>query len=146
MRSLGLLDTHASLIVPGLASAIGIFMLRQFFLSIPRELEDAARVDGAGYWRIYWDIVLPLSKPALATLGVFLFIWTWTDFITPLIFLTSPEKYTLTVGQAFINDARSSDWERLMAANVMSLIPLLIVYLAAQRHIVQGVALTGLKG
>nr|MBA2724467.1 carbohydrate ABC transporter permease [Actinomycetota bacterium] len=103
MRSLGLLDSHASLIIPALASAIGIFMLRQFFLSIPRELEDAARVDGAGYWRIYWDVILPLSKPALATLGVFLFIWTWTDFITPLIFLSSPEKYTLTVGQAFIN-------------------------------------------
>lgn len=146
MRSLGLLDTHAALIVPSLASAIGIFMLRQFFLTIPRELEDAARVDGAGYWRIYWDIVLPLSKPALATLAVFLFIWTYSDFITPLIFLNSADKFTIPVGQAFINDTRSSDWERLMAANVMSLIPLLIVYLAAQRHIVQGVTLTGLKG
>jgi multiple sugar transport system permease protein len=146
MRSFGLLDTHAAIIIPGMASAIGIFMLRQFFLSIPRELEDAARVDGAGYWRIYWDVVLPLSKAALATLAVFLFIWTWSDFVTPLIFLSSPEKLTLTVGQAFINDARNSDWERLMAANTMALIPLLVVYLAAQRYIVQGISLTGLKG
>jgi multiple sugar transport system permease protein len=146
MRSLGLLDTHAAIIIPSMASAIGIFMLRQFFLSIPRELEDAARVDGAGYWRIYWDIVLPLSKPALATLAVFLFIWTWSDFFTPLIFLNSPEKLTLPVGLAFINDARSSDWERLMAGNALSLVPLLFVYVAAQRYIVQGVTLTGLKG
>jgi multiple sugar transport system permease protein len=146
MRSLGLLDTHAGIIIPSMASAIGIFMLRQFFLSIPRELEDAARVDGAGYWRIYWDIVLPLSKPALATLAVFLFIWTWSDFFTPLIFLNSPEKLTLPVGLAFINDRFSSDWERLMAGNTLSLMPLLLVYVAAQRYIVQGVTLTGLKG
>lgn len=146
MRSLGLLDTHAAIIIPSMASAIGIFMLRQFFLSIPRELEDAARVDGAGYWRIYWDVVLPLSKPALATLAVFLFIWTWSDFFTPLIFLNSPEKLTLPVGLAFINDRFSSDWERLMAGNTLSLVPLLFVYVAAQRYIVQGVTLTGLKG
>jgi multiple sugar transport system permease protein len=146
MRQLNLLDTHAALVIPGMASAIGIFMLRQFFLTIPRELEEAARVDGAGYWRIYRDIILPLSGPAIATLGVFLFIWNWGDFISPLILLNSPEQFTLPVGLALLNDARSTDWERLMAGNVVSLIPLLIVYVLAQRRIVEGIATTGLKG
>lgn len=146
MRQIGFLDTHEALIVPALASAIGIFMLRQFFLSIPRELEDAARVDGAGYFRIYRDIILPLSKPALATLAVFLFIWNWSDFLSPLIMLNTPKNFTLTLGMAFVNDSRSTDWERLMAGNVISLIPMLIVYIAAQRQIVQGITLTGLKG
>jgi multiple sugar transport system permease protein len=146
MRQLNLLDTHAALVIPGMASAIGIFMLRQFFLTIPRELEEAARVDGAGYWRIYRDIILPLSGPAIATLGVFLFIWNWGDFISPLILLNSPEQFTLPVGLALLNDARSTDWERLMAGNMVSLIPLLIVYILAQRRIVEGIATTGLKG
>jgi multiple sugar transport system permease protein len=145
MQNLGLLDTHTSLILPALASAIGIFMLRQFFLSLPRELEEAARVDGAGYWRIYWDIILPLSKPALATFAVFLFIWTWGDFLGPLIYLSTDSKFTLPVGLALLNDQYNSDWERLMAGNVVGLIPLVVVYAAAQRYIVQGVALTGLK-
>jgi multiple sugar transport system permease protein len=145
MQNLGLLDTHASLILPALASAIGIFMLRQFFLSLPRELEEAARVDGAGYWRIYWDIILPLSKPALATFAVFLFIWTWSDFLGPLIYLSTDSKFTLPVGLALLNDQYNSDWERLMAGNVVGLIPLVIVYVAAQRYIVQGIALTGIK-
>ena len=145
MQNLGLLDTHASLILPALASAIGIFMLRQFFLSLPRELEDAARVDGAGYWRIYWDIILPLSKPALATFAVFLFIWTWGDFLGPLIYLSTDSKFTLPVGLALLNSQYNSDWERLMAGNVVGLIPLVIVYVAAQRYIVQGIALTGIK-
>jgi multiple sugar transport system permease protein len=145
MQNLGLLDTHASLIIPALASAIGIFMLRQFFLSLPRELEEAARVDGAGYWRIYWDIILPLSKPALATFAVFLFIWTWGDFLGPLIYLSTDSKFTLPVGLALLNSQYNSDWERLMAGNVVGLIPLVIVYVAAQRYIVQGIALTGIK-
>ena len=145
MQNLGLLDTHSSLILPALASAIGIFMLRQFFLSLPRELEEAARVDGAGYWRIYWDIILPLSKPALATFSVFLFIWTWSDFLGPLIYLSTDSKFTLPVGLALLNDQYNSDWERLMAGNVVGLIPLVIVYAAAQRYIVQGIALTGIK-
>jgi multiple sugar transport system permease protein len=146
IRQFGLLDTHAALIIPGLASAIGIFMLRQFFLTIPRELEEAARVDGAGYWRIYRDIIIPLSGPALATLAVFLFIWNWSDFLSPLIMLSSPEQFTLPVGLALLNDARSSDWERLMAGNTISLIPLLVVYILAQRRIVEGIATTGIKG
>lgn len=146
MRQLGLIDTHAALVIPGMASAIGIFMLRQFFLTIPRELEEAARVDGAGYWRIYRDIILPLSGPAIATLAVFLFIWNWSDFLSPLVLLNTPEQYTLPVGLALLNDARSTDWERLMAGNVVSLLPLLVVYILAQKRIVEGIATTGLKG
>jgi multiple sugar transport system permease protein len=143
---LGWIDTHQALIVPGLASAIGIFMLRQFFLTIPRELEDAARVDGAGYWRIYRDIIIPLSGPAMATLAVFLFIWNWGDFFSPLVLMNSPPNFTITLGMAFLNDSRSTDWERLMAGNVISLLPLLLVYMLAQKRIVEGIATTGLKG
>jgi multiple sugar transport system permease protein len=145
-RELGWLDTHTSLIVPAMASAFGIFMLRQFFLSIPRELEDAARVDGASYWRIYRDIILPLSGPAIATLTVFLFIWNWNDFLSPLIMLNTPEKYTIQLGLSFVNDSRSTDWNRLMSGNLIALTPLLVVYALAQRHLVQGISLTGLKG
>ncbi|HEX2236534.1 MAG TPA: carbohydrate ABC transporter permease [Actinomycetota bacterium] len=145
-RQLGWIDTHTALIVPSMASAFGIFMLRQFFLTIPRELEDAARVDGASYWRIYRDIVLPLSGPAIATLTVFLFIWNWNDFLSPLIMLNTPPKYTIQLGLAFVNDARSTDWNRLMSGNLISLTPLLVVYALAQRHLVQGITLTGLKG
>ncbi|MBA3349056.1 MAG: carbohydrate ABC transporter permease [Actinobacteria bacterium] len=143
---IGWIDTHQALIVPGLASAIGIFMLRQFFLTIPHELEDAARVDGAGYWRIYRDIIIPLSGPALATLAVFLFIWNWSDFFSPLVLMNSPPNFTITLGMAYLNDARSTDWERLMAGNVISLIPLILVYMLAQKRIVEGIATTGLKG
>ncbi|MBA2274447.1 MAG: carbohydrate ABC transporter permease [Actinobacteria bacterium] len=143
---IGWIDTHQALIVPGLASAIGIFMLRQFFLTIPHELEDAARVDGAGYWRIYRDIIIPLSGPALATLAVFLFIWNWSDFFSPLVLMNSPPNFTITLGMAFLNDSRSTDWERLMAGNVISLIPLILVYMLAQKRIVEGIATTGLKG
>lgn len=145
-RQLGWIDTHTALIVPAMASAFGIFMLRQFFLTIPRELEDAARVDGASYWRIYRDIVLPLSGPAIATLTVFLFIWNWNDFLSPLIMLNTPPKYTVQLGLAFVNDSRSTDWNRLMSGNLISLMPLLVVYAVAQRHLVQGISLTGLKG
>lgn len=143
---IGWIDTHQALIVPGLASAIGIFMLRQFFLTIPHELEDAARVDGAGYWRIYRDIIIPLSGPALATLAVFLFIWNWSDFFSPLVLMNSPPNFTITLGMAFLNDTRSTDWERLMAGNVISLLPLILVYMLAQKRIVEGIATTGLKG
>ncbi len=143
---IGWIDTHQALIVPGLASAIGIFMLRQFFLTIPHELEDAARVDGAGYWRIYRDIIIPLSGPALATLAVFLFIWNWSDFFSPLVLMNSPPNFTITLGMAFLNDSRSTDWERLMAGNVISLLPLVLVYMLAQKRIVEGIATTGLKG
>nr|MBA2366524.1 carbohydrate ABC transporter permease [Actinomycetota bacterium] len=94
---------------------------------------------------IYWDIILPLSKPALATFAVFLFIWTWSDFLGPLIYLSTDSKFTLPVGLALLNDQYNSDWERLMAGNVVGLIPLVIVYAAAQRYIVQGIALTGIK-
>ena len=142
-RRMGWIDTHTALVVPAMASAIGIFMLRQFFLTIPRELEDAARVDGAGYWRVYWDIVLPLSGPAIATLAVFLFIWNWGDFLSPLIMLNSSPKYTIQLGLAFVNDAHSTDWNRLMAGNVLALIPLVVVYMLAQKHIVQSISLTG---
>jgi len=146
MRWLGLTDTEWALILPGLGSAFGIFLLRQFFLGLPREIEEAARVDGAGYLRIFWSIVLPMARPALATLAVFTFIGVWGDFLWPLIVLDSTDNMTLTVGLNYLNSAYSTDWARLMAGDVISLVPLMVVYAAVQRQFVQGIAMTGLKG
>lgn len=146
MRNLGWIDTYWALIMPGLAGAFGTFLLRQFFMTLPRELEDAARVDGASYWRIFRSIVLPLSGPALATVGVFTFIEKWDDFIWPLVVINSTEKMTLPLGLAYLNSARSTDWTRLMAGDVVSLIPMILVFAFAQRYFVRGISLTGLKG
>jgi multiple sugar transport system permease protein len=146
MRNLNWIDTYWALIMPGLAGAFGTFLLRQFFMTLPRELEDAARVDGASYWRIFRSIVLPLSGPALATVGVFTFIEKWNDFIWPLVVINSTEKMTLPLGLAYLNSARSTDWTRLMAGDVVSLIPMILVFAFAQRYFVRGISLTGLKG
>jgi multiple sugar transport system permease protein len=146
MRELTWLDTHWALVVPSVSSALGVFLLRQYFMTIPRELEDAARIDGAGYLRVYLTIILPLSLPALASIGIFFFIWTWGDFLWPLIVINTPENMTLPVGMALVNDVHTTDWERLMAGNVISLIPLVVVYLVAQRYFQRGITLTGIKG
>ena len=146
ISKLGWVDTYQGLMVPQLSSAFGIFLLRQFFLSLPREIEDAARIDGASYWRIYRSILLPLSVPALLAFGVFSFIGMWGDFLWPLIVINSPEKMTLTVGLNYLNSSYTTDWTRLMAGDVISLLPLLVVYALAQRHFIQGISMTGLKG
>lgn len=146
MRYLGWIDTHYALIVPGLASAFGTFLLRQFFLTIPSELEDAARIDGARYWQIYLRIILPLSGPALATLGVFTFMGVWNDFIWPLIVINTPELMTLPVGLGFVNDVRNTDWARLMAGDMIMLAPTVVLFICAQRYFVRGITFTGMKG
>jgi multiple sugar transport system permease protein len=148
IQKLGWVDTKMALTVPFLfGSAFGTFLLRQFFQTIPTELEDAARIDGAGYLRTYFSIVLPLAKPALATLGVFVFLNFWNDFFWPLIVINTNENRTLQVGLAVLSRGMfGTDWTALMGGTVISLVPVLTIFFAAQRYFVQGITLTGLKG
>lgn len=146
VRQLGMIDTLGALIVPNLAGAFGIFMLRQFFLTLPIELEEAARIDGASRLGVLLKIVLPLSGPALATLAVITFLWTWNDFFWPLITIYSANNMTLQLGLATFQGAHQTNTNLLMAANVMSVLPMLLVFFVAQRFFIRGIATTGLKG
>ena len=141
------IDTFIPLIVPAFfGNSFFIFLLRQFFRGIPRELEDAARVDGAGIVRIFAQIVLPLTKPALAVVTIFTFIGVWDDYLGPLIYLNSESNYTLTLGlQLFLNQY-ASRWDLLMAASTVVSIPVVLAFLFLQRYFIEGVTLTGLKG
>lgn len=143
---LGWLDTLTVVIVPGAASAFGVFFLRQFFLSIPAELEEAAVLDGANHWQIFTKVLLPLSKPALATLAVLSFLTNWNDFLWPIYVLFSPERLTLPAGLGLLQGAYVSDYPVIMAGAVLASVPVLILFVAAQRHIIQGVSRSGLKG
>lgn len=146
LRKLGWIDTYYALILPGIFTAYGTFLLRQFFLTIPRDLEEAAIIDGCGLFRIYWKIILPLSKPALATLATFTFLGSWNDFMWPLI-VTNPMKMkTLPVGLASFQWLYSTDWTLFMAVSVIVLVPVLIVYIFNQRFFVRSIAMTGIKG
>ena len=148
MKYLGWLNTHRPLWVPAwTGSAFGVFLLRQFYMTIPEELEDAAKVDGASYVRIWWTIFLPLSKPALATLAVFTFLGSWNELLRPLLYLTDRELYTVQIGLAFFRGYMDQvDITGLMAASVVSIVPTVVLLVVAQRYFVQGIALTGLKG
>jgi len=145
MRMARLTDTYWALILPGLFSAYGTFLLRQFFMTVPTELEDAARIDGAGPFSIYWRIIMPLSKPALATLGTFVFLHTWNDFLWPLIVIDDLGKKTLPIGLAHFQGPYLTEWHLLMAASVIVMFPVLIVFVIGQRYFVRGIALSGLK-
>lgn len=146
MRYFGWVDTHYSLIIPNLVSAFGTFLMRQFFLTIPNELEDAARIDGCTPFGTFWRIFLPLSKPVVATLGVFVFMGTWNDFIRPLVFINSIPKMTVPLGLSAMQGMYSTDWPVLMAGAFISLLPVLTAFLFAQEYFVRGVTLSGLKG
>jgi ABC-type glycerol-3-phosphate transport system permease component len=139
-------NTLLPLTVPRLlGSAFDIFLLRQFFLGIPNELQDAALIDGAGHGRIWWSVMLPLSKPALATVGIFSFLGAWNDFLGPLIYLNSQELYTLALGlQVFLSE-HSNQWGLLMAASTMMVVPIIVVFFFAQKQFIQGITLTGMK-
>lgn len=139
------LNTYQGLIVPRATSAFGIFLLRQFFVGVPRELDAAARIDGAGEFRIYWSIMLPLAKPALATLAVFLFMNNWNDFLWPLVITSSIDMRTLPAGLALFSGQFVIEHAVLMAGATLSLLPLAIAFLLAQRYFVQGIATTGIK-
>ena len=146
LRYLGWIDTYKALILPGIFSAYGTFMLRQFFLTLPKDLEDAAKIDGCSYRRIFWHIILPLSKPALATLTTFTFMGSWMNLMWPLIVVNTHTKYTLPVGLAYFQGVHGTDWTLLMAASMMMILPILIVFLFNQRFFVEGIKLTGIKG
>ncbi|MFW6695309.1 carbohydrate ABC transporter permease [Streptomyces sp. MAR4 CNX-425] len=145
VRQLGMLDSYAALIIPPLFNAFGIFLLRQFYLGIPRELEEAAIADGAGYWRIYWSIILPLSRPILAALSVFFFLANWNAFAWPLV-ATSSEDLTVTqVGIASFTTQYGSNWNYILAAAVVAVIPMLMLFLFFQRQMVESIKTSGLK-
>lgn len=145
LNGLGWLDTPLALIVPAGAGAFGVFLLHQFFQAIPRDLEEAAELDGCGKFGIYWHIMLPLSKPALATLGIFTFIASWNDFLGPLIFLDSVENFTLPVGVALFQTAYLAEYGLTLAASVICTLPVLVVFLIFHRHIIRGISMSGLK-
>lgn len=147
MKYLGWLDSYKGLIIPQIFmfSAFGTFLLRQFFLSIPKALEEAAFIDGAGYFRVFWQIILPQAKPALATLTIFSFMQSWNNFLWPLIVVNSKQLMTLPLGLSLLQGRWATDWNLMMAGVVISVLPILIVYLFAQRYFVKGITLSGLK-
>ncbi len=144
---LGWVNTFLPLIVPWFfGGAFYTFLLRQFFTSIPAELSDAAFIDGCSHLRIWWSIILPLSRPALATVAVFTFLFTWNDFMGPLLYLTKERMFTLQVGLQYFRMQYRVDWQELMAASLVVLTPTLVIFFLGQRFFVQGITLTGLKG
>ena len=146
VRDLGWLDSYPALIVPRLVSAFGIFLMRQHYLAIPRDLEESALLDGASRLRIWRDVFVPLSGPAFATLGIFAFLFAWNDFLWPLLITTSPEMRTVQLGLAMFTGRYGTEWTLLMAGAVTATIPALLVFVAGQRWFVRGVAATGVKG
>jgi multiple sugar transport system permease protein len=147
IRQLNLMDSHWALILPSITSAFGVFLLRQHFMALPQELIDAAKIDGAGYLRIYWQILLPLTGPALSALGIFTFLGSWNNFVGPLLFLRSWENYTFPIAIATLQGYMGSGNQSEVLAGIMiSILPILVIFLLAQRWIVQGAAITGMKG
>lgn len=146
MRSLGLADTHLAIIILQAFSAFGVFLMRQFYEGIPDSLCEAARIDGMNEYQIYAQIMLPLSKPALSTLIIFTFVNTWNDFLGPLIYLTSESKKTLQIGLKMFISQYSAEYGLIMAASVLSLIPVLVVFLALQKYFVAGITTGAVKG
>ena len=145
MQRLGWVDTYPGLIAPSIVSAFGVFLLRQAMLSVPREYEEAAVLDGATHWTIFRHVVLPMIGPALATLGVFATMSTWNSFLWPLFVTRDERLMTLPVGLALLHGRYTTEWSMVMAGAIISVVPIILVYLAAQRAFVRGVALSGLK-
>ena len=147
-NKLGWVKTYLPLVVPPFfGPAYSIFLLRQFFMTINHELDEAAEVDGAGFFRIYWQIILPLAKPALAAIGIFAFMYYWNDFMGPLIYLSDSNKFTLALGVNYLRSMRGGgDFSIQMAASVMFVLPCIVLFFIAQRYIVQGIVTTGIKG
>ncbi len=145
LREMHLISTYWGVILPGMASIFGIFLVRQYALSIPDELLDAARIDGASEFRIYSEIVLPLCRPILVTLAIFTFLGTWNDFLWPLVVLTDQSKYTLPVALANLFGEHVQDTELMMAGSVLTVLPVLLLFLFLQRHYIQGLLMGGVK-
>ncbi|MGH2560496.1 MAG: carbohydrate ABC transporter permease [Thermomicrobiales bacterium] len=146
MRYLGWINTYQGLIIPTAFTALGTFLLRQYFLSIPRELEEAARVDGASYFEVWWRIIMPLSSPALATLAVFSFMGSWNSFLWPFVMVSTSEMRTLTVALRSFQTDYGTEWGLLMAGSLIAMVPMVVIFLAAQKYFVRGIATTGFGG
>ena len=146
MKTLHLVNTYWGAILPALASVFGIFLIRQFMLSIPQDLLEAARIDGASELKIYWSVVMPLARPILATLAIYTFMTTWNDFMWPLIVLSDQKRYTLPVALASLVGEHALDIELMMAGSVVTVLPVLLLFLALQRHYIAGLTAGGIKG
>ncbi|WP_147675150.1 carbohydrate ABC transporter permease [Numidum massiliense] len=146
VRELGWFDTLYALIVPGIFSAFGVFLLRQFFMSIPKELDEAAKIDGCSYFGIYWRIILPLAKPALVSLAIFTILASWNDFLWPLVVTSSDEMRVLSIGIASFQGQYATQYPLLMAGALMASLPMIVIFIVLQRYFIEGIALTGVKG
>jgi len=146
LKTVGLVNTYWGVILPSMATIFGIFLIRQFMISIPDDLIDAARIDGASEWRIYWSIILPLARPVLVTLAIFAFMSAWNDFMWPLIVLTDSTRYTLPVAVANLVGEHVQDTELMMASSVLTVLPVLLLFLALQRHYIAGIMVGSVKG
>ncbi|MGO4496669.1 carbohydrate ABC transporter permease [Paenibacillus sp. 2RAB27] len=143
---LGLFNSLWGIIIPPAATPTGVFLIRQYLLSVPDELLEAARIDGAGEWKIYWKIILPLSKPVLSVLAIFSFMWRWDDFLWPLIVISDPRKYTIQLALSNFMGEYNVDWGSLLAMSVVTMIPVLAVFISFQRYFVKGMVTSGMKG
>jgi multiple sugar transport system permease protein len=144
-EGLGWYNTYQGLIIPGVASAFGIFLMRQFFTTLPVDLEDAARIDGAGEWTIFWRVALPLAKPALAALGVLVFTAEWNEYLWPLVVTNTEEMRTVQLGLALFKGQFQTEWALLMAATVVVTLPVIAAFLLSQRFFIRGISLTGFR-
>lgn len=147
IRWANLLDTHWALILPATTSAFGVFLMRQAFMTIPAELTDAAKIDGAGFWRIFWQIMLPLVGPGLSALGIFTFLASWNNFLGPVLYLRTWDNYTFPIAIVMLRDYMGTgNRSQILAGVMISIFPVLLFFLLAQRFVIRGIAVTGLKG
>ncbi len=146
MILLGLVDTYAGLVIPASFSAFGTFLMRQFMMNIPKSLDEAAEIDGATKWQLYWDVVLPLARPALVTLTIFTFIGSYNNLFWPLVMMKTPDKYTLPIGMLAFQSSQGQQTNLLMAAVAMSVIPMIVIFVLMQKQLVKGIMLGGVKG
>jgi multiple sugar transport system permease protein len=146
MKYLGFVNSYPGLILPAIASAFGTFLLRQAFMTLPKELEEAAFVDGAGHWTVFTRIAVPLAGPALATFGIFAFMASWNSFLWPLVIVNSQDLMTLPLGLANLHGQYTTQWNLVMAGTTISVVPILLIYLVAQKYIVRGFVFSGIKG
>ncbi len=145
MKNLGLIDTYAGVVIPSIASAFGVFLLKQGMDAIPRELDEAALLDGAGHFRVFARIIVPLSGPSIATLAIFAFMGSWNNFLWPLVILRSEEMKTLPLALAGLQSQYTTNWDVMMAGSIVSILPILAIYVFAQKYVVRGIATTGVK-
>ncbi|RVH58177.1 carbohydrate ABC transporter permease [Sinorhizobium meliloti] len=145
VKAMGMLNSYAGLIIPAIFNAFGIFLLRQYYLSLPKEIEEAARIDGAGYWRIYWSVILPLSRPIMSALAILFFLANWNSFLWPLTITSDPDLWVVQLGIANFKSQYSASWNYMMAASTIVAIPTLILFVIFQRQIMNSLKTSGLK-